>query len=93
MRIHLTDPAARDLESIEAYIRQDNPPAAIRTVIRLLDAIEGLAEFPNIGRPGRVAGTREMVISNTPYIAVYRVRSNIVRILRLLHTARRWPSL
>lgn len=91
MRIRLTNPAVDDLDSIEAYLREDNPDAAVKTVVRVLEAIEGLTEFPNIGRPGRVPGTRELVVSKTPFIAVYRVRENVVWVLRVLHGARRWP--
>lgn len=71
---------------------RDNPGAAINTVLRVLEAVEGLAEHPNIGRPGRVPGTRELVVSGTPYIAIYRVRTNTVWVLRVLHGARRWPD-
>ena len=92
MRILLTDPAIQDLDSIEAYVAEDNPEAAVQSVLRVLEAVEGLAEHPNIGRPGRISGTRELVVSKTPYIAVYRVRTNTVWVLRVLHGARRWPD-
>lgn len=90
MKIRLTSLAEKDLHSVEAYIRQDNPPAAIRTVLKILDAVEGLVEFPNLGRPGRAPGTRELVVSTTPYIAIYRVRQNVIWILRVLHASRQW---
>ena len=51
-----------------------------------------LARHPRMGRPGRVRGTRELVINRTPYIAAYRVSGDVVTILRLLHGARRWPG-
>jgi toxin ParE1/3/4 len=92
MDIKLTRKAEGDLESVEAFIREENPAAAIRTVLRILEAIEGLVEFPNIGRPGRVHGTRELVINRTPFIAVYKVIRNTVWILRVLHVARRWQE-
>ncbi|MFH1689574.1 MAG: type II toxin-antitoxin system RelE/ParE family toxin, partial [Candidatus Eisenbacteria bacterium] len=82
----------RDLDSIDSYIRKDNAGAAVRTVLRVLDALEGLAEFPNVGRPGRLFGTRELVISRTPFIAVYRVRGNVVWILRVLHSSQKWSD-
>jgi toxin ParE1/3/4 len=50
-----------------------------------------LSNFPNVGRPGRRPGTRELVIGGTPYVAVYRVRKSNVEILRLLHGAQKWP--
>ena len=85
MRIRLTSLAARDLESVEEFTSQDNPRAAIKVVIRILDAIETLREFPNVGRPGRMPGTRELVVGGTPFIAIYKVRENVI------HGARRWP--
>ena len=48
--------------------------------------------FPEMGHPGRIDGTRELVISNTPYIAAYRIADNSVRILRVLHGAQQWPD-
>ena len=92
MQIRLTPSATADLEAIEAYIAEDNPTAAVQTVLRVLEAIEGLAEFPNVGRPGRVFGTRELVIGGTPFIAVYRVEANTLWVARVLHGARRWPE-
>jgi toxin ParE1/3/4 len=92
LQIRFTKPSERDLSSIEEYISQENPAAAIRTVLRILNAIEGLAMFPDMGRPGRVLGTRELVISGTPYIAVYKVRDYTIWILRVLHGRMRWPK-
>ena len=73
-------------------IAEENPDAAARTVMRVMETIKGLLEFPNIGRPGRVPGTRELVVSRTPFIAVYKVRSNVIWVLRVIHGARRWPD-
>jgi toxin ParE1/3/4 len=50
-----------------------------------------LALYPQLGRPGRVKGTRELIISGSPFIAVYRVKKTRIEILRILHWARRWP--
>lgn len=91
MRIRLTDLAQRDLESIETHLGGAHPTAAIEQVLRVLDALEPLREFPNLGRPGRVPGTRELVVGGTPYLAVYRVRLNVLWVVRVLHGARRWP--
>ena len=93
MRILWTEAAATDLESLEEYIRQDNPEAAIRQVLRIVDTVErSLLKMPGMGRIGRIPGTRELVISGTPYIVPYRVQHNSVQILRVLHAARKWPS-
>ncbi|RME29908.1 MAG: type II toxin-antitoxin system RelE/ParE family toxin [Deltaproteobacteria bacterium] len=92
MKIVLTELAAEDLEQVELYIRRDNPSAAVATVLRIIEAIEVLPRFPNLGRPGRVPGTRELVVGGTPYLAVYRVKENTVFILRVLHSAMKWPE-
>jgi toxin ParE1/3/4 len=92
MRVVWTARALRDLASLRAYIGQDNPSAADRQVERILAAAARLAEFPETGRPGRRAGTRELVVSRTPYLMPYRVRGEIVEVLRVLHGRQRWPD-
>ncbi|HYA81180.1 MAG TPA: type II toxin-antitoxin system RelE/ParE family toxin [Methylocystis sp.] len=92
MKLRWTTPALRDLEAIGDYIAQDNPAAAARVVTSILDHAEMLVRHPHIGRPGRVPETRELVVANTPYIAPYRVRGDVVQILAVLHGARRWPE-
>jgi toxin ParE1/3/4 len=73
------------------YIAQDNPKAAIEQGERIEQQISRLIDYPEIGRRGRVKGTRELVIVDTPYIAVYRVRGETVQVLRVLHGAQQWP--
>ena len=77
---------------LQAYISKDDPRAAARTAKRIRSAVEGLTSLPRIGRPGRVEGTRELVVANTPYIVPYRLKADEVQILRVYHTARRWPK-
>jgi toxin ParE1/3/4 len=89
--VHWTQPALQDLDDIGAYIALDNPKAAETVVRRIIEAVSGLSFFPRIGRPGRVEGTRELVIGGIPYIAVYRVRER-VEILAVYHGARAWPE-
>ena len=84
--------AVDDLEDIADYISQDNPQAANRIVSRLWTAVQSLAEQPKMGRPGRVYGTRELVVSDTPFVVPYRVVSSEIQILRVLHGARDWPK-
>jgi addiction module RelE/StbE family toxin len=81
-----------DRTAIFDYIEADNPRAAIAVDDRIQTRVEGLAQFPEMGRPGRIEGTRELVISGTPYIAAYRIASETVRILRVLHGAQQWPD-
>jgi addiction module RelE/StbE family toxin len=84
--------ALRNLDSEAEYIAKDNPSAAARTVESIIEALLQLRRHPAMGRPGRVLGTRELVISGTPYIIPYRVRGGTVEILRVFHGARRWPA-
>ena len=92
MRIVWTEPAVRDLAAARAYIAQDNARAADRQVERVVAAVEGLIRFPEIGRPGRRSGTRELVVNRTPYIAAYRLRGDTIEILRVMHGRQRWPD-
>lgn len=83
----------RRLEDIREFIAKDNPPAANRMVSRIRAAVERLGTSPGLGRPGRIAGTRELVVPGTPYIVPYRVHGgDIVQIITVLHSARRWPD-
>ena len=84
--------ALADREAIFDYIEADSPRAAIVVDERIRTCVEGLVRFPEMGHPGRIDGTRELVISNTPYIAAYRIADNSVRILRVLHGAQQWPD-
>ena len=84
--------AERDKDGIIDYIAQDNPRAAVHVGDEIERQVEMLIEFPNMGRIGRVEGTRELVISDTPYVVAYRVRGESVIVLRVLHGARQWPT-
>jgi plasmid stabilization system protein ParE len=92
MRIRWLRKALQNLTSEADYIARDDPAAAARTAVRIFEAVEQLVMFPALGRPGRVVGTRELVVTGTPYIIPYRVRGDQVEILRVFHAARRWPE-
>lgn len=93
MRILWTVAAARDLDSIEEFVSQDNPAAAVQQVLRVIHTVERhLPEMPHLGRAGRVPGTRELIIPNKPYLVAYRVRQKNLEILRVLHHAQRWTA-
>lgn len=82
-----------DLVELRAYISENSPDAARRVAIAVLHAVEAhLHENPAYGRPGRVPGTREMVVPKTPVVVPYRVRGNRLEILRVYHHARVWPD-
>jgi len=88
-----TELALQDLLNIEDYIAQDNPQASIEVTIRIVRTVETqLIQFPLSGKTGRLPSTRELVINGTPYIAAYYVKNKTVEVLRVLHTAQKWPS-
>lgn len=84
--------ALNDLEAIQEFIAQDNPDAAVRIRTAIRAAVERLAVYPDLGRAGRVEGTRELIFPGTPYIAVYRVIGGQLRILSIIHSSRQWPQ-
>jgi toxin ParE1/3/4 len=84
--------ALADRNAIFDYIEVDSPQAAITVDDCIQTSVESLMKFPEMGRPGRVEGTRELVIQRTPYIAAYLIAGNTVRILRVLHGAQQWPE-
>jgi addiction module RelE/StbE family toxin len=93
MRIRWTQPAANDLIRICDYTEEhDGPGQARHLALRLYEGVDSLAQFPLRGRPGRLAGTRELVYSGLPFLAVYRVRDDVIEVLRILHGAQRWPQ-
>jgi len=93
MRIRWTRAAGADLESIGAYLEEHSPSLTESTLLRLYEAAQSLKRFSNRGRIGRVAGTRELVVSPLPYIVIYTVGEEVVHIVRVLHGAQNWPGL
>jgi toxin ParE1/3/4 len=89
VRVRWLRKALANLDAEAEYIAVDDPAAAGRVVLRILQAAERLKKNPAMGRAGRVAGTRELVVPGTPYIVPYRVRGEAVEILRVFHAARK----
>jgi toxin ParE1/3/4 len=92
VRVRWLRRALANLETEAEYIAADNPAAARRVVLRILRAVDLLKKNPAMGRAGRVAGTRELVVAGTQYLVPYRVRGEAVEILRVFHAARKWPE-
>ena len=92
MKIEWHPLARLDLVEIITYIADENPSAAYRIQNDIESQVSLLAQMPEMGRKGRLRGTRELVITGTPYVAAYRIGTSTVLILRVLHGARRWPS-
>jgi toxin ParE1/3/4 len=92
MRVQWTIPAKRELRDIGVTIRADNPSAAAKVVAKTRARANELRTHPGIGRIGRVEGTRELVITGTPYLIAYVVRDHVVHILTVMHGAQEWPE-
>jgi toxin ParE1/3/4 len=91
VRVRWLRRAVETLNAEAEYIARDNPAAAANVVLAIQTAIAQLARYPAMGRPGRVTGTRELIVPGTPYVIPYRVRNQRVEILRIFHAARKWP--
>jgi len=92
LKLQWSAASEEDRGRIFDFLAERNPAAALRMDERIDEAVEHLIEYPQIGREGRVEGTRELVIGNTPYIAAYKVGVEGILILRLLHGAQLWPD-
>ena len=89
MQVQWTNKAKTRLEEIEAYIAQESPTAAKKLIFTIIKkTATQLSKYPDSGKPGRLMGTRELLFSDTPYLVVYTVRSNIVTVLTIFHTAK-----
>jgi toxin ParE1/3/4 len=93
MKVVWTRKASRHLRAAYDYwARESSPDSADTMLDRIFSAVELLERFPEAGRPGRIAGTRELVVVPTPFLIAYRVRRSKIEILALVHGARKWPD-
>jgi toxin ParE1/3/4 len=92
MRLEWLPLALRDFDEIVDYIAADNPLAAIAQGDEIEGQVADLLDNRHLGRPGRIKGTRELVVVHTPYVVAYRVSKGCIQILRVLHGARLWPG-
>ena len=92
MKIEWHRLARLDLIEIVSYISNDNPDAALRMLDEIERQAELLRNMPEMGRPGRCHGTRDLVVAGTAYILPYRIDRDRIVILRVLHGAQRWPK-
>ncbi|WP_160010588.1 type II toxin-antitoxin system RelE/ParE family toxin [Rhizobium sp. 18055] len=90
--IRYTRRALRSLRHIGEWIGRDNPTAARGVLVRLAAAIDLLCDQPDMGRPGRIKGTRELALADIPYIVAYRLNARHVEIIAVFHAAQRWPD-
>lgn len=92
MIVRYTRQALADLDEARAYIALERPQAAEAVARRIREAIDGLRKFPERGRPGRVPGTRELVVPRTQFVVPYRNSGQEIQVLAILHGKRDWPS-
>lgn len=92
MKIEWSAWAQTDRDDIFSFLEAENPRAAAAIDLRISQRVSVLLQFPKSGRLGRVEGTRELVITRTPYIVAYRIIGDTVRILRVLHSSQQWPD-
>jgi addiction module RelE/StbE family toxin len=84
--------ALADLSEIMEYIAARNPSAAPKVAAGLHQAAARLGVHPRLGRKGRIAGTRELVVSRLPFVIAYRVRADRIEVLRVIHGRRDWRA-
>jgi toxin ParE1/3/4 len=92
MIIWWSTPATQQLAAVHKYIAAEDEAAATEIANHIWDSVDMLARHPFAGRKGRVPGARELVISGTPFVVAYRIEKNEVRILAVMHAARKWPD-
>jgi toxin ParE1/3/4 len=92
VKLAWTNAAIRDLAHIRRSIAHDNPTAARAVASGTLDAVDKLRRHPEMGRIGRLAGTRELVVTGTPYLIPYRIHPKAIELLRVLHGRQNWPT-
>jgi toxin ParE1/3/4 len=84
--------AVQDVLKIRTYIAEQDPQPAQSVGLQIDKAVGYLAAMPNMGRPGRIFGTRELAISGTSFLVVYRVQNDRVEVLRVLHGRQLFPE-
>lgn len=92
MKLRWTDGALEDLQAAREYLEAENPRAAWDAINRIISAVERLERFPQMGRPGRVDRSRELVVTGTPFVVAYRLKGESIQVLAVLHGARKWPK-
>jgi len=83
--------AQDDLRAAHAHYAERSPTAPDRVTGVILRAANGMAQFPLLGRPGVVPGTRERLVTRYPYRIIYHIVDDTVGVLRVLHSAQSWP--
>lgn len=91
MKLKWTRRALSQFKNAEMYIAKEDPQAAKAVTERIAEAIHLLLNQPQLGRPGRIRGTREWVVKQTPYLIAYAIEDDYLVVLRVIHSKRHWP--
>jgi len=91
LKLRWSTAAANDLEEISSYLHINHPSFALDTIQRIYRSAKSLKQFPEKGRPGKLEGTRELVLSPLPYLIVYSASTDFVQVLRIIHGAQERP--
>jgi len=91
MELRWSQDAADDLERITDYLFENAPERAAELIRTIYAAPAALLSFPHRGRTGKKHGTRELVLTSLPFIVVYRIKGEVIELLRILHGAQKWP--
>ena len=92
MKVVWSRRAIRHLVHLREYIEMDSEQNAALVAKRILEAVNRLQAHPEMGRPGRTLGTRELVVPNTPYIIPYRIRRERLELIAVFHGRQKWPA-
>jgi toxin ParE1/3/4 len=92
LQIEWLSRAISDLDEAANYIGRDNPMVSAKVKLKIARAVSLLEQQPGVGRVGRISGTRELVVADTPYIVPYRLKADIVEVLRVYHSSKKWPD-
>jgi len=92
MRVRWLQKAIKNLDAEADYIAQENSKAAADMFVYVKNKVDTLCDFPSSGRPGRVPGTRELVVDRYPFVVPYRVVGDELHVLRVFHTRRKLPK-
>jgi toxin ParE1/3/4 len=92
MQVKWLSKALQNLDDEANYIAHENPVAAVKMVLQIMATVELLKDQPGMGSPGRIPGTRELIITGTRYLVPYRVKESQVEVLRIFHKSRKPPD-
>lgn len=92
MRVDWSRRAIRNLVKLREYIEEDSDPTAALVADRIMKAVDLLSIYPEMGRPGRIVGTRELVVPKTPFVIPYRIRRDRLDLIAVFHGRQKWPS-